>query len=106
MESLEAHLAVLLHTSEDRTYVPMAWFNKVVIAANTISVIPGASVQTFALLESRPYEKGGNGEDGENDEPRHQGTSGRDSLKGTRTSSRAASLLRESIETPSREEHR
>jgi len=55
MESLEAHLAVLLHTSEDRTYVSVAWFNEVVIAANVISVIPGPSVQTFALLEVRPF---------------------------------------------------
>ncbi len=49
------YLAVPLHTSEDRDYVPVARFGPDVIATNAVSVIPDASLVTFGLLQSRPF---------------------------------------------------
>lgn len=48
------YLAVPLHSSEDRDYVPMAWFGPEVIANNAVSVIPDASPTIFGFMSSRP----------------------------------------------------
>jgi hypothetical protein len=50
-----AYLAVPLHSSEDRQYVPMAWFEAEVITNNAVSVVGGADVILFGFLQSRPF---------------------------------------------------
>jgi hypothetical protein len=50
-----AYLAVPLHSSEDRQYVPMAWFESDVITNNAVSVVGGADVGLFGFLQSRPF---------------------------------------------------
>ena len=50
-----AYLAVPLHSSEDRQYVPMAWFEAEVITNNAVSVVGGADVSLFGFLQSRPF---------------------------------------------------
>jgi hypothetical protein len=50
-----AYLAVPLHSSEDRQYVPMAWFESKVITNNAVSVVGGADVSLFGFLQSRPF---------------------------------------------------
>jgi hypothetical protein len=50
-----AYLAVPLHSSEDRQYVPMAWFGPEVITNNAVSVVGGADVSLFGYLQSRPF---------------------------------------------------
>jgi hypothetical protein len=49
------YIAVPLHSSEDREYVPLALVNSEVIANNAISVIPDGSLRTFGLLMSRVF---------------------------------------------------
>lgn len=50
-----SYLAVPLHSSEDREYVPMAWFDADVITNNAVSVVGGAEVSLFGYLQSRPF---------------------------------------------------
>lgn len=50
-----AYLAIPLHSSEDRQYVPMAWFDADVITNNAVSVVGGADVSLFGFLQSRPF---------------------------------------------------
>lgn len=49
------YLAVPLHSSEDRQYVPMVWFDSSVITNNAVSVIGVADVGLFGFLQSRPF---------------------------------------------------
>lgn len=49
------YLAVPLHSSEDRDYVPMAWFSADVITNNAVSVVGGADISLFGFLQSRPF---------------------------------------------------
>jgi len=49
------YLAVPLHSSEDRQYVPMVWFDSSVITNNAVSVIGLADVGLFGFLQSRPF---------------------------------------------------
>lgn len=50
-----SYLAVPLHSSEDRQYVPMAWFGPEVITNNAVSVVSGADLSLFGFLQSRPF---------------------------------------------------
>jgi type I restriction-modification system DNA methylase subunit len=50
-----AYLAVPLLSSEDRKYVPMAWFGPEVITNNAVSVVGGADISLFGFLQSRPF---------------------------------------------------
>ena len=50
-----SYLAIPLLSSEDRDYVPLAMFSADVIANNLISVVPNASLLTFGILSSRPF---------------------------------------------------
>lgn len=50
-----SYIAVPRHSSEDRTYVPMAYFNETVIASDALSIIPGAPLWLFGVLQSRPF---------------------------------------------------
>jgi hypothetical protein len=49
------YVAVPLHSSEDRDYVPMAYFGNDVIANNAVSIVPDAPLWLFGLLCSRPF---------------------------------------------------
>lgn len=49
------YVAVPLHSSEDRDYVPMAYFGNDVIANNAVSIVPDAPLWLFGLLSSRPF---------------------------------------------------
>jgi hypothetical protein len=49
------YIAVPLHTSEDRDYVPLALLPADVIANNAISLIPDGSLRTFGTLMSRVF---------------------------------------------------
>lgn len=49
------YLAVPLHSSEDRDYLPTAFYEPEVIANNSISVVPSASLETFGVLSSRAF---------------------------------------------------
>jgi N-6 DNA Methylase len=49
------YLAIPLHSSEDRDYVPMAWFSSNVITNNAVSVIGNADLTIFGFLQSRPF---------------------------------------------------
>lgn len=50
-----SYIAVPLHSSEHRDYVPLAYLGPEVIANNAISVIPDAPLWLFALLNSRVF---------------------------------------------------
>ena len=49
------YLAVPLHTSEDRDYVPIARFTRDVITNNAVSTVGDPSLTTFGLLQSRIF---------------------------------------------------
>lgn len=49
------YVAVPLHSSEDRDYVPMAYFSNEVIANNAVSIVPDAPLWLFGMLSSRPF---------------------------------------------------
>jgi hypothetical protein len=49
------YLAVPLHSSEDRNYVPIAMMTPDVIANNALAVVGNATVETFGFLTSRPF---------------------------------------------------
>jgi hypothetical protein len=49
------YLAVPVHSSEHRDYVPMKIFPPEVIATNAIGVIPGASLYTFGIMTSTVF---------------------------------------------------
>ena len=49
------YLAIPLHTSEDRDYVPIAMMSPDVIVNNGLSVIGNANLETFGILTSRPF---------------------------------------------------
>lgn len=49
------YLAVPLHSSEDRDYVPIAMMTPDVIANNALAVVGDATVETFGFLTSRPF---------------------------------------------------
>ena len=49
------YLAVPLHSSEERDYVPIARFSADTITNNAVSIIADASLTTFAVLNSRAF---------------------------------------------------
>jgi hypothetical protein len=49
------YIAVPLHSSEDRSYVPMSYFGPDVVTNNAVSVISDAPLWLFAFLQSRPF---------------------------------------------------
>lgn len=49
------YIAVPRHSSEDRTYVPMAYLDESVIASDALSIIPDAPLWLFGLLQSQPF---------------------------------------------------
>jgi hypothetical protein len=49
------YIAVPLHSSEDRSRVPIARFAPDVIASNAVSVIADATLTTFGLITSKPF---------------------------------------------------
>ncbi|CAB4774352.1 MAG: N-6 DNA methylase [Actinobacteria bacterium] len=49
------YIAVPRHSSEDREYVPMAYFDNSVVASDALSIIPDAPLWVFAVLQSRPF---------------------------------------------------
>ncbi len=49
------YIAVPLHTSEDREYVPMGFMPPEVIANNALSLIADGSLRTFGILMSRSF---------------------------------------------------
>ncbi len=49
------YIAVPLHTSENRDYIPMGLMPAEVIINNALSVIPDGSMLTFGWLMSRPF---------------------------------------------------
>ena len=48
-------VAVPLHSSEDRDYVPMAYFGNDTVANNAVSIVPDAPLWLFGLLMSRAF---------------------------------------------------
>jgi hypothetical protein len=49
------YVAVPRHSSEDRSYVPMAYFEPNVVTNDAVSIIPDAPLWIFGLLQSRPF---------------------------------------------------
>jgi hypothetical protein len=49
------YLAVPIVSSENRDYVPMRIYPREVVPTNALLTIPGASLQTFAILQSRMF---------------------------------------------------
>ncbi len=49
------YVAVPRHSSEDRDYVPMAYFGNEVIANDAVSIVPDSPLWLFGLLSSRPF---------------------------------------------------
>lgn len=49
------YLAVPIVSSENREYVPMKIYSRDVVPTNALLTIPGASLQTFALLQSKVF---------------------------------------------------
>ncbi len=54
-QPLTDYLAVPLHSSEDREYVPMVWFDSSVVTNNAVALIGVADVALFGFLQSRPF---------------------------------------------------
>jgi len=50
-----SYLAVPLHSSEERKYVPIAFFNEDTICTNAVSIVPEASLATFGLMSSSAF---------------------------------------------------
>jgi hypothetical protein len=49
------YLAVPLHSSEERKYVPIAFFNEDTVCTNAVSIVPNASLATFGLMCSSAF---------------------------------------------------
>jgi hypothetical protein len=49
------YLAVSLHSSEDRDYVPIARFNQDIIANNSVSIIEDDSLETYGVMNSKVF---------------------------------------------------
>jgi hypothetical protein len=49
------YLAVPLHSSEDRKYVPIAYFDENTVCTNAVSIVPEASLATFGLMCSSAF---------------------------------------------------
>jgi hypothetical protein len=49
------YLAVPIVSSENREYIPMKIYSKDVVPTNALLTIPGASLQTFAILQSKVF---------------------------------------------------
>jgi hypothetical protein len=49
------YLAVPLHSSEERKYVPIAYFDDNTICTNAVSIVPNASLETFSLMCSSAF---------------------------------------------------
>ena len=54
-QPLTDYLAVPLTSSEERQYVPMAWFDSSIITNNAVSVVGSADISLFGYLQSRPF---------------------------------------------------
>ncbi|CAN2160992.1 DNA methylase, adenine-specific [Candidatus Nanopelagicaceae bacterium] len=54
-QPIKPYIAVPLHSSEERDYVPMAYLAPDVIANNALSIIPDAPLWLFGILQSRPF---------------------------------------------------
>jgi hypothetical protein len=54
-QPISNYLAVPLHSSEDRKYVPIAMMTPDVVANNALAVVGNATVETFGFLTSRPF---------------------------------------------------
>jgi hypothetical protein len=50
-----SYLAIPLHSSEDRKYVPIAYFDENTICTNAVSIVPEASLATFGLMSSSAF---------------------------------------------------
>jgi hypothetical protein len=50
-----SYIAVPRHSSEDRDYVPMSFFEPSVIASDALSIIPNAPLWLFAILQSKAF---------------------------------------------------
>jgi hypothetical protein len=50
-----SYIAVPLHSTENRKYIPMAYFKENVIATNALSTIEGGSLAHFAILQSKVF---------------------------------------------------
>jgi type I restriction-modification system DNA methylase subunit len=49
------YLAIPLHSSEERKYVPIAFFDENTVCTNAVSIIPDASLVTFGLMCSSAF---------------------------------------------------
>ncbi len=49
------YLAVPLHSSEDRYYVPIAFFDEETVCTNAVSIVPEATIETFAVMCSSAF---------------------------------------------------
>jgi hypothetical protein len=50
-----SYLAVPLHSSEERKYVPIAFFDEETVCTNAVSIVPEASLATFGLMCSSAF---------------------------------------------------
>jgi type I restriction-modification system DNA methylase subunit len=50
-----SYLAVPLHSSEERKYVPIAFFDENTICTNAVSIVPEATLSTFGLMCSSAF---------------------------------------------------
>jgi hypothetical protein len=50
-----SYLAVPRHSSEDRKYVPIAYFDENTICTDAVSIVPEASLATFGLMSSSAF---------------------------------------------------
>ena len=50
-----SYLAVPVHSSENRDYVPMALLGPEMIATNALGMIPNATLTTFGMMSSKPF---------------------------------------------------
>jgi type I restriction-modification system DNA methylase subunit len=50
-----SYLAVPLHSSEERKYVPIAYFDESIVCTNAVSIVPEATVATFGLMSSSAF---------------------------------------------------
>lgn len=50
-----AYIAVPRHSSEDRDYVPMSFFEPSIIASDALSIIPNAPLWLFAIVQSKAF---------------------------------------------------
>jgi hypothetical protein len=50
-----SYIAVPRHSSEDRDYVPMAYFEPTMVTNDAVSIVPNAPLWLFGFLQSRPF---------------------------------------------------